>query len=264
MAHPLNLFSENLISMAKSNSYVKALQKDKKTTSKYYLKSLSKKTEQQKFLEKLLANEKFLKPVNNVADIACGAGSLSFHLSKLKKFEKTNFELVDFNPDAIRLAKKNIKDERFKYIVGSIYNLKQQKSNCFELVFCWQTLSWLENPEDALRELIRITKPGGKIYLSSLFNTEFDVDVYSKVIDHSHKSASQDLSFSYNTYSEFTVKKWLKGRVKKYKIHVFKPTVDFKYKGKGLGTFTEVMRNKSRIQVSGGMLLNWAILEITK
>jgi ubiquinone/menaquinone biosynthesis C-methylase UbiE len=250
--------------MAKKENYVKALQKDKKKTAEYYLKSLKKKTEQQKFLEKLLAKRKVESKKFLIADIACGVGSLSFHLSNINSFKKSDFYLVDFNPDAIKLAEANLSKPNFKYFIDSVYSLKTQPSNYFDFVFCWQTLSWLNDPQKALKEIIRITKPGGRIFLSSLFNLNADVDVFSNVIDYSHNSSKQGMSFSYNTYSAHSVEKWIKPLCKYYKFHEFIPNVDFKYNGKGLGTYTIKSSKGKRLQISAGMLLNWAVLEIKK
>ena len=114
-----------------------------------------------------------------------------------------------------------------------------------------------------MHELIRITKPGGKIYASSLFNIHHDVDIYAKMTDHSVSVVGEMPSFAYNTYAAKTVEKWLKGKVNKFFLHEFIPTIDFQFDGRGFGTFT-VQTEKGRLQISGGYLMNWAILEITK
>ena len=49
--------------------YILAIQADKEKFEKYHLKSLSEKTERQKFLESLLAKEKIAP--TKIADIAC-------------------------------------------------------------------------------------------------------------------------------------------------------------------------------------------------
>ena len=122
----------------------------------------------------------------------------------------------------------------------------------------------MDNPEQALLKLLDITKPGGKIYLSSLFNLEFDVDIYSQVTDYSQKSGEDNIPFSYNTYSKFTIDNWLKGRVKSHVIHEFIPEIDFEYQGRGIGTHTKKVNDNRRLQFSGGMLMNWGVLEISK
>jgi len=54
------------------SNYIDALKIDKEMSKNYYLSSLHKKTEQQKFLEELLAKSG-VQP-KTVADIACGGG----------------------------------------------------------------------------------------------------------------------------------------------------------------------------------------------
>ena len=171
---------------------------------------------------------------------------------------------MDLNEDAIALAKKHIASSLFSFHTESVYDLKSQPDNSFDLVICWQTLSWLDQPEQALKELVRIAKPGAKIFLSSLFNLDREVDVYSKVVDHTAKGAVKGWSYNYNTYSINSVDKWLKGIASGHRIVPFHPQIDLTFAGKGIGTHTEKMENGTRLQFSGGMLLNWGVLIITK
>ncbi len=66
------------------DDYKKSLQSDLKKTQDYYSKSIIK-TEQQKMLKKILENDDNIM----ISDIACGGGTLSYHLSQIKK--KSNF-----------------------------------------------------------------------------------------------------------------------------------------------------------------------------
>ena len=59
------------------------------------------------------------------------------------------------------------------------------------------------------------------------------------------------------------MEEWLKESGSKYKLHPFSIGIDLPRTGKGLGTYT-LNTDKGRIQVSGGLLLNWAVLEIMK
>ena len=110
---------------------------------------------------------------------------------------------------------------------------------------------------------MRVVKSGGKIYLSSLFNLQHDVDIYSKVYDHTRESGKNGIAMNYNTYSQYTIKKWLDSQVKSLNIHQFSSSVPFYYDGKGVGTFTKKCHNEF-LQISAGMLMNWGILEIEK
>jgi len=242
--------------VSKDDNYIKGLQADKEKTKSYYTKSLGVKTEQQKLLEKLLKSEN--KDFINIADIACGGGTLSHHLHK--KFPDANFTLVDFNPDAIEIAKLNNPHKNFIFFTDSIYELKSLPENSFDLVCCWQTLSWIEEPQKALEQLIRITAPGGKIYASSLFNLEKDVDLYTRVLDHTHESGKQGIFFNYNTYSKKSISDWTSGKIKRFEILPFHPEIDFSFDGKGIGTYTIKTEEGKRLQISAGMLMNWGIL----
>lgn len=214
------------------SDYKKAMQIDAQESIEYFNFSLSKKTEQQKGLEKILI-EKGLAP-QVIADIACGGGA-SVHLADL--YPQAKFTMVDANEDAISLARQATEKFNATCNVGDIYNLALDSDSC-DLVICWQTLSWLDKPEFALRELLRICKPGGLILASSLFNLNHDVDVYSKVIDHTRASSGLGMSYDYNTYSLRTVQEWLSGLVADFKIHEFSIPEDLNHAGRGIGTHT--------------------------
>lgn len=243
------------------DNYKKGMKNDLKIVHEYYRKSLVK-TEQQKMLEQLLLKNNGFINNYEIADIACGGGTLSYHLSEIS--DKSKFTLIDYMEESISIAKEINKDneERFTISQGDIYDL-QVNDNTFDFTFCWQTLSWLDKPMNALLELIRITKKGGKIYLSSLFNLDHDVDIYSKVYDYTRSSGENNNYMNYNTYSKHTIDKWLRNNVDNFKVHKFETSTPFYYNGKGVGTFTKKCEDEM-IQVSAGMLMNWGILEIEK
>jgi ubiquinone/menaquinone biosynthesis C-methylase UbiE len=241
------------------DNYKHALKIDINESRKYFEKSICK-TEQHKALEKLLVN-KNPNIKYKIADIACGGGSLTFHLSKL--FINSNFYLVDYLEEGITIAKNvNKENTRNKYLIDDIYSLNEI-GNSFDITFCWQTLSWLENPKLALENLIKITKKRGEIYLSSLFNIDHDVDIYSKVFDHTRKSSENLHYFNYNTYSKKTIYSWIGEKVESIDFFEFIPEIDLNYDGRGIGTQTIETSMNKRLQVSGGMLLNWYIMKIT-
>lgn len=241
--------------------YLKLLKLDKKKFEQFYLKSVSNKTEQHKLLENILT--KTNKSYTKIIDIAGGSGSTLFHLLNLYPHSKGT--LVDFNDNALDLASKIFrKRSNVTLLNDNIYTLKKIKSNSFDLVICWQTLSWLDNPKDAILQLIRIAKPGALIIASSLFNFNHDVDLYTKVFDKTIVGNNKSIySYNYNTFSPSTIIKWV-GKAKKIKIEPFNISIDLDYGGKGIGTYTKELKNGKRLQFSAGMLLNWGILTIQK
>jgi methionine biosynthesis protein metW len=243
------------------DEYKQVLKSDIELAKKYYLSSI-KKTEQQKMLESLLVSDKKFEQSRDIADIACGGGTLSFHLANINEIAK--FTLVDYLEESLEVSREvNHKfSDRFFFFKDDIYDL-HFPDNSFDIVFCWQTLFCLENPLQALDELLRIVKKGGRIYLSSLFNLDHDVDIYSKLYDYTRDSGKNGLCINYNTYSQKTINNWLFGKVAKYKIYPFSTSIPFEYSGRGIGTYTKKCENEF-IQISGGLLMNWGILEIEK
>ncbi len=240
--------------------YIDQLQIEKEKAKIYYEKFFSVKSEQQKKLEEILS-AKNLDP-ETVADIACGAGSLTYHIRKL--YPKAAYKLVDLNHEAIALAQIHLSDCNCEFIVESIYDLSHIKDNSCDIVFCWQTLSWIENVDQAILELLRITRKGGLIFCSSLFNINHDVDISSRVLDHTKESAKLGLWSNYNVYSKLTIANLLENQADSFVIHEFTPNIDFKFDGKGMGTYTIKDENGKRIQFSAGLHMNWGILEIQK
>jgi ubiquinone/menaquinone biosynthesis C-methylase UbiE len=240
-------------------NYIDALKTDKELTDIYYRFSLHTKSEQQKQLEDLF-RARSLQP-QKIADIACGGGGTSFHLSTL--YPHASYTLVDLNEDAVFMARESTKHLEAICMAGDIYDLSLE-TNTYDLVVCWQTLSWLTKPEAALHELIRICKPGGRVFASSLFNRDKDVDIYSQVVDHAQPSAAEGLNYTYNTYSVFSIRKWVGALVTGMQVHEFEIPIDLEYAARGMGTYTARLENGKRLQISGGMLMNWGILELQK
>ncbi|MCL4354005.1 class I SAM-dependent methyltransferase [Patescibacteria group bacterium] len=104
------------------------------------------------FFHVLLSQVKNLK-IESVLDAGCGEG---FTLNKLResRIGKTH-EGIDYSKEAISLGKKVYPDLHISQ--GNIYDLKY-KSNSFDLVICSEVLEHLEDPQKALKELVRVSK----------------------------------------------------------------------------------------------------------
>ena len=244
--------------MADQDEYVRALRNDAAETDAYHQRATTK-SEQQKFLEDLLraTGREFAR----IADIACGGGALTYHLRTL--YPQARFTLCDRDDEALRMARDLNGEAPHSYVLDDIHSLRQLPDNSFDLVCCWQTLSGINDPERALEQLLRITAPGGSIYASSLFNLAHDVDIRAQLRDRTRPSGAQGHGYDYNTFSRETVAEWLQGRAASHGLHAFQMGIDLPPPGRGLGTYT-VNTDSGRLQVSGGLLMNWAILEITK
>lgn len=252
------------------DTYSVFLQNNKEHARKYYTKSIQK-TQQQEMLENLLAKDSDIDAnlAYKIADFGCGGGTLSFHLSKI--FKNATFSLLDYNENAIEIAKEINKGDKFDFTQGSIFELPFD-DNSFDMVFCWQLLLIfnLNDLKKAIYEMLRVLKPNGKFYASSLFNFEHNVDISSSFYDNTLNYEANQQAISYNTYSIQTMNKILENKAKFHKIHEFIPQIDFlrDKMGGGIGTYTQKILQDDgivkRIQISGGMLMSWGILEIKK
>jgi len=93
------------------------------------------------------------KKVISILDVGCGEG---FTLNRLKANNiGEKLEGIEYSEDAIVIGKKIYPE--IKITKGNIYKLPY-KDNSFDLVLCTEVLEHLENPEEGLRELIRVSK----------------------------------------------------------------------------------------------------------
>jgi len=98
----------------------------------------------------------------SVLDVGCGPGGL------LREFESTNPKLkligIDASKTLLNAARKLSKmDLQFAYAD----DLKFKKDS-FDLVVCQDTFHHFRKPIDVLKEIYRVTKKGGYIYITDL------------------------------------------------------------------------------------------------
>ena len=105
-----------------------------------------------KFTDTLVEETRKLKP-QSILDVGCGEG---FTLERLRKEGiGKKLEGVDYLDRAIELGTKEHPELTLKQ--GSIFDLKY-KDNSFDVVICSEVLEHIENPEEGLKELVRVSK----------------------------------------------------------------------------------------------------------
>ncbi len=126
------------------------------TTTDNYRKHTSNNSVQKWLLgnfEKTLAREVKKLNVDSILDAGCGEG-FTLEFLRNQKIGKT-YEGIDFFKTAIEIGRKihpkvNLKE-------ASIYALPY-KERAFDIVLCTEVLEHLEKPQDALKELFRVSK----------------------------------------------------------------------------------------------------------
>ena len=103
----------------------------------------------------------YLKPEMNLLDCGCGPGGISISLAEI--LNKGNLIGIDIEQSQIEIAEKialekNVKNIQFK--LADIFHLPFA-DNSFDVVFTHATLYHLNSPVKALKEMLRVIKPGG-------------------------------------------------------------------------------------------------------
>ncbi|KAH8119304.1 UbiE family methyltransferase [Phellopilus nigrolimitatus] len=102
-----------------------------------------------------------LKPDMHVLDVGCGPGTITIDLAKLVP----KGQVVGLEPasDVLNQARANAAEhgvDNVKFEVGNVQALAYP-DNTFDVVHAHQVLQYVGDPVQALREMRRVTKPGG-------------------------------------------------------------------------------------------------------
>lgn len=92
-----------------------------------------------------------------ILDVGCGTGALSSDFQT-----KIGSSLFGIDLDFERLSFARNHDRQSRYLTAEAASIPM-KSNTFDLVLCHYLMLWLRDPVSVLREMLRVTKPGGHI-----------------------------------------------------------------------------------------------------
>ena len=114
--------------------------------------------------------DKYLKKGDKILEVGAGTGRYSIHYAK-----------QGYKVDAVELVYKNLqemkakitKEMNIKVMQGNALNLSMYKDNVFDITLVLGPLYHLfsqEEKEKAIKESIRVTKQGGKIFFAYITN----------------------------------------------------------------------------------------------
>jgi len=94
-----------------------------------------------------------------IVDVGCGDG---FHLNLLRQYGKKSWALegIDLDKRAIEMARKS----GLVVYHGSVESIDLPQSS-YDLAFMVQTIEHVEKPDEVLRGIHRLLKPGGKLVI---------------------------------------------------------------------------------------------------
>jgi SAM-dependent methyltransferase len=101
-----------------------------------------------------------LKPGMTVLELGCGTGSFTRELAR----SGANVVAIDLSPELLEIARANCSAPNVQYQIQNAYSLSYSEAQ-FDSVVGSSVLHHLEIKE-ALRDIIRVLKPGGTIYFT--------------------------------------------------------------------------------------------------
>lgn len=95
--------------------------------------------------------------ISRVLDIGCGTGAL---LPDLEALSPGSITGADLNIEHLRLAQSQSPGAD---LLGADVHQLPFRENSFDVVLCHYFLMWVGDPNHALREMARVTRPGGTV-----------------------------------------------------------------------------------------------------
>ncbi|QQN62326.1 class I SAM-dependent methyltransferase [Bradyrhizobium diazoefficiens] len=95
-----------------------------------------------------------------VLDVGCGTGHLAVELASKPAF--TSIEALDLSRAYIAYAKAREADARINFQTADACNIPFA-DNTFDLTLSMLVLAFIPEPQRAVREMVRVTRPGGTV-----------------------------------------------------------------------------------------------------
>jgi ubiquinone/menaquinone biosynthesis C-methylase UbiE len=103
---------------------------------------------------------------SDVLDVGCGAGPASVVLAS----QGARVKAIDTVPRMVNLTRQSAKERGLSSLiepsVGDVHSLRFA-DNTFDAVVAIGVVYWLHSPRRALREIMRVLKPGGRLVVSA-------------------------------------------------------------------------------------------------
>ncbi|MCX7880087.1 MAG: class I SAM-dependent methyltransferase [Ignavibacteria bacterium] len=111
-----------------------------------------------------------------VLDVGCGTGNFSLKLAKLKCIVTG----IDISTKMLEIAQHKAKKENLniEFLNGNAENLPFE-DNFFDSALSVATFEFIDNPQKALNEIFRVTKPNGKIVIGFINRQSLWGELYS-------------------------------------------------------------------------------------
>jgi len=120
-------------------------------------------SEQAEALEKLLHHDTVFPPGAKILEAGCGIGAQTVILAKNNP--AAEITSIDISQESLEKARENVEEKGIKnvrFLQADVFSLPFEE-NSFDHIFVCFVLEHLQNPEEALKSLKKVLRPGGKI-----------------------------------------------------------------------------------------------------
>ncbi|MBH5316419.1 malonyl-ACP O-methyltransferase BioC [Paenibacillus sp. GSMTC-2017] len=115
----------------------------------------------------------------NILEIGCGTGALTYHLTQ--QFPAATITALDLAPDMIKVAQErianeeihnqsvsNISRDRIRFVQEDIEHWSlNEEAGSFDLIVSNACFQWLVTPQETLKQLRRLLRPGGMLLFTT-------------------------------------------------------------------------------------------------
>lgn len=125
-----------------------------------------------------------LQPGMAVADMGCGPGSMTLWLAQTVGADGSVLAL-DASQQQLALVEQEIAAARLSHVTCAHMDIyaAEQLSQRFDVIFCRFVLTHLKNPQAALRILVNLLKPGGRLFVADFDNRTWYSYPNSRAVD---------------------------------------------------------------------------------
>lgn len=193
-------------------------------------------------------------PPAEALDAAAGAGANMLHLATL--FPDANWTGIDLAEDLVKIGCEHLDAKRFNLIEGDLLSLEKDLGRKrFDICFSIMVLSWIDDYERALEQMLAVTKDW--VFILNLFS-DTDLDAFVRMVGRM-PGPHNEWGAYYNIYSlprfhEFCGRLGVREVIAEpFDIDIDLPRPDHK----GMGTWTRRTSDGERLQISGPLLMPW-------
>jgi len=117
----------------------------------------------------ILVEKLRVKPGDAILDIGCGTGRLTLHVARITG---PGGRVVGIDPSVqrIEVAERKVRDmplTNVSFELGNSNDLYRFEDDSFDIVYLNIVLHWIKEKEDALAQIYRVLKPGGRLGITT-------------------------------------------------------------------------------------------------